>query len=328
MYGYLSLVVVFLVSIILTFVWTALAKRLGVTGRDVHKPGNPEVPEMGGIIILPSLVIGLAALYLIDSHYVVQFGFIVIVAAFAWALGLVDDLAELSAIPKFVLSILIGLPIFLFVNPFSHPLMVPFLKPVRLPLVYPFLALGLIAGTANSFNSYDVVNGSTTFSATIISLAMGGVLFLRGELGLATVVGMVAAVSLTLFIFNAYPAKVFIGDTGSFALGGAIAAAAIASFNESFLFFAILPMIVNAAAKFMSLGKIYEHHKAGVKITRITEDGKIASYEGNGSISLVRLLVAQKPLSEKQVFMGLAVLVTLSTVLALAILPFVGVTLW
>ncbi|MGC8601225.1 MAG: hypothetical protein ACP5LS_02215 [Thermoprotei archaeon] len=316
-----------MVSLFLIGLWIRIARIAKITGKDVHKSGHPEVPEMGGIIILPSLIVGLVALYLIDSHYVFQFGFIVLAAGLGWALGLVDDLKELSALPKLSLSVIVGLPIFFFVNPFSHPLMVPFLRPVRLPLVYPLLALALIAGTANSFNSYDVVNGSTTFSATLISVSMAAILFLKGELGLATVVAMVAAVSLALFMFNAYPARIFIGDTGSFALGAAIASAAIASYNESFLFIAMLPMIINAAAKFMSVGRIYEHHRTDVRITRVTDDGKIASYEGNGGISLVRLLVAQKPLSEKQVFLGLATLEVLSTAFALVLLPFVGVTL-
>jgi len=328
LHAYLSIVLVFLASLVFLFAWVRVAKRLGIVGQDVHKRDRPKVPEMAGVVVLPALLLGLALLYVISSDYFFKFGFVVLVAAFGWALGLADDLLDLGAKPKFALSILIGLPIFAFVNPFEHSLLVPFMRPVHVPLAYPLLALALIGGTANSFNSYDVVNGSTTFSAVAISAVMAGLLFFRGALGLATVVGMVAAASLALFLFNAYPAKVFIGDTGSFSLGAAIAAAAIASDQESFLFIAILPMIINAAAKFMSVGKIYEHHKEGVKITYVNEDGKIASFQGNGGISLVRLMVAPEPLSELQVFIGLALAELLSISLALVLVPFFGVPVW
>ncbi|MGC8631152.1 MAG: hypothetical protein ACP5T2_01815 [Thermoprotei archaeon] len=327
MYAYLSVIVVFFASLIGVEIWMRAAKRFGMLGEDVHKRGRPKIPEMGGVVILPSLLAGLLVLYITSARYFFEFGFIVAIAGGAWLLGIIDDVLDLRALPKFSLSLLIGLPIFIFINPFQHPLLVPFMRPVRIPLAYPFLALALIGGAANSLNSYDVVNGSATFSATLIATVIGVVLFLRGDLGLATIVGMIAASSFVLFIFNMYPARLFIGDTGSFSLGAAIAAAAIVSYNESFLFVALLPMIINAAAKFMSVGKIYEHHRQKVRITYVNDQGKIASYPEKGAISLVRLLVVPEPLTEFQVFLGLSLLETIATVFALLLVPFFGVPL-
>ncbi len=328
MYAYLSVPAVFLFSLALLALWLPLAKRLGLVGHDVHKPGSPMVPEMGGVVVLPALLLGLALLQAVGSPYAGQFWFLVLVTGIAWLLGLVDDLFDLAAVPKLLSSLLMGIPIFFFFNPFNHALLVPFLLPVRLHWVYPLLALALIAGTANALNSYDVVNGSSSSSSLVIAAALSGLLLLQGKLGLSTLVAMVGAVSLSLFILNAYPSKVFLGDTGSFSLGAALASASIVSGNESFLFIALLPMIVNSAAKFMSARKIYESHRARQKLTFLNSDGKIQSYGSEGGISLLKLLAASCPIGERQAFLEMSALVLVSTLLALATVPALGVPLF
>jgi phospho-N-acetylmuramoyl-pentapeptide-transferase len=113
-------------------------------------------------------------------------------------------------------------------------------------LFYPFLFL-VIAGTVNGANLTDGIDGLAAGTATIMLLtflAVAGIAWLRsgtpGErsavyLDLATLAAALIGGTIGFLWYNAFPAEVFMGDTGSMALGGAIAGFAIVTRTEILL---------------------------------------------------------------------------------------------
>jgi phospho-N-acetylmuramoyl-pentapeptide-transferase len=113
-------------------------------------------------------------------------------------------------------------------------------------LFYPFLFL-VIAGTVNGANLTDGIDGLASGTATIMLLtflAIAGISWLRsGEPGhrsdvyldLATLAAALIGGTIGFLWYNAFPAEVFMGDTGSMALGGAIAGFAIVTGTEILL---------------------------------------------------------------------------------------------
>jgi phospho-N-acetylmuramoyl-pentapeptide-transferase len=113
-------------------------------------------------------------------------------------------------------------------------------------LFYPFLFL-VIAGTVNGANLTDGIDGLAAGTATIMLLtflAIAGISWLRsgapGErsevyLDIATLAAALMGGTIGFLWYNAHPAEVFMGDTGSMALGGAIAGFAIVTRTEILL---------------------------------------------------------------------------------------------
>ena len=111
---------------------------------------------------------------------------------------------------------------------------------------YPFLFL-VIGGTVNGANLTDGIDGLASGTATIMLLtflAIAGISWLRSGppgdrsdvyLDLATLAAALIGGTIGFLWYNAFPAEVFMGDTGSFALGGAIAGFAIVTGTEILL---------------------------------------------------------------------------------------------
>lgn len=102
---------------------------------------------------------------------------------------------------------------------------------------WPFFMITLIVlmGSSNAVNLTDGLDGlaagATIFTATAFALLA----LISGKVGTAAVMAAVAGGCLGFLFYNRHPAKVFMGDTGSLALGGALGAAAVVTRNELLL---------------------------------------------------------------------------------------------
>lgn len=104
-------------------------------------------------------------------------------------------------------------------------------------LYYPFVFLVLV-GATNAVNLTDGLDGLAAGTSSIAAITYVIVALTASKLGLATFSAAVSGACLGFLYFNANPAKVFMGDTGSLALGGALAAVAILTKTE--VLFAII----------------------------------------------------------------------------------------
>ncbi len=138
---------------------------------------------------------------------------------------------------------------------------------VDLGYAYYILAFIIILGTTNAVNLTDGLDGLATGISAIAGAAYAVVGLLVGSLSVTFFGIIVSAVCLGFLYFNANPAKVFMGDTGSLALGGAFAGMAIATKTELLLIVIGFVFVVEALSVILQVASFKTR---GVRIFRMS----------------------------------------------------------
>jgi phospho-N-acetylmuramoyl-pentapeptide-transferase len=231
-----------------------LGQQIRAEGPAAHvvKQGTP---TMGGLLIIASAILPFLAL----SQYTAEALTVLFVTLGCAAIGFGDDYLKLrrrhslglSGRWKMVLLAAVTLGSALLLQEsesFTTSMYVPIVGwDLDLGILfYPFLFL-VIAGTVNGANLTDGIDGLAAGTATIMLLtflAIAGIAWIRsgvpGErsdvyLDIATLAAALIGGTIGFLWYNAFPAEVFMGDTGSMALGGAIAGFAIVTETEILL---------------------------------------------------------------------------------------------
>ncbi|HZB82285.1 MAG TPA: phospho-N-acetylmuramoyl-pentapeptide-transferase [Rubrobacteraceae bacterium] len=206
-------------------------------------------PTMGGVVMLVGLV---SALFVVARPNVLTLTTLLLVSAVA-GIGLYDDWQKISnkrneglrARYKAFLLILavvvadvmalhyVGLTQNVIVPGFNKNLVLgPGVVGVAL---FSFLMLLVIVGTTNAVNLSDGLDGLAAGAGAIALLAYTAIAFLEREYDLAIICGAMVGAIIGFLWFNSHPAQVFMGDTGSLAIGGVLAAAAVLTKTEMLL---------------------------------------------------------------------------------------------
>ena len=200
-------------------------------------------PTMGGLMILTAITVGalfaagfepsvLLALFVTLGHGVIGFIDDYIKVVKKRNLGLRPRHKFLGQVIMAIVVALIG-SLFLGV---TTELWVPVLnKIVDCGVFYYVLIFFVLVGTTNAVNLTDGLDGLATGTVAVAAICYAVVCVMFGKAALASFCIAVAAACIAFLRFNAHPAKVFMGDTGSLALGGALAAAAILTKTELLL---------------------------------------------------------------------------------------------
>jgi len=213
----------------------SLGQRIRKYGPHLHecKSGTP---TMGGAVIL--LLWGICLPVLHHFQLLSREGlFIFLGGLLCGGIGLLDDLLSLQHKRSLGLSppqkiiLVTGLStilFFLFPHAVRTPLHVPFSSLILSPsaILTFLLVLSVFLATTNSMNLTDGLDGLATGVTILILL---GYLFLFPEQEFQNVILPLGGILIGFLWVNAYPAHLFLGDVGSFALGGAIASLAIVS---------------------------------------------------------------------------------------------------
>ena len=216
-------------------------------------------PTMGGLMILAGVTVST----LLWSNWSNAYVWVVLGVTLSYgAIGFYDDYlkvtkrtasgfsgrvrllleAAIAGVASYVI-IKLGTP------GFSDALVVPFFKNVVIPLGIFFVLLGIlvIAGAGNAVNLTDGLDGLAIVPVMIAAATFGLIAYLSGNANfakylqihyvagageLAIVCGALIGAGLGFLWFNAPPAMIFMGDTGSLALGGALGAIAVATKHE------------------------------------------------------------------------------------------------
>jgi phospho-N-acetylmuramoyl-pentapeptide-transferase len=211
-----------------------------------HHLAKQGTPTMGGLLILLAATAG----FLLMTHYTLQ-GLTVLFATLACGgIGFLDDFIKLTHRRSLGLSgrwkmlLLAGVAFVVFLVSehleIPHEVFVPVVN-VNIPLGwlwFPFIFL-IIAGTANGTNLADGIDGlgaGTAIIALFTFTAMNVVSYVRSgsvgarnltDLDLAIIGAALVGAAIGFLWYNAFPAEVIMGDTGSMAFGGALASLAI-----------------------------------------------------------------------------------------------------
>jgi len=237
-------------------------------------------PTMGGAVFVIATVIGVLLTAQVSNPYIIA-GLITIIGfalvGFQDDLGKIltgDNLQGLSSRGKMALLLVIAIAVSSFlilVADFPTTIYIPFIKDPLFDMGYfaiPFWIIVFLA-TTNAVNLTDGLDGLATVPS-IISLSTLGILvyvtghaILSGYLLLPNIqgVGEVTILATTLsgallgFLwYNGYPAEIFMGDTGSLAIGGVIAYLAIIAKSEALLLLIGLIFVVETVSVILQVG--------------------------------------------------------------------------
>jgi phospho-N-acetylmuramoyl-pentapeptide-transferase len=200
-------------------------------------------PTMGGIIIFLAVAVAFLILTEFEWRSIGVLG-----AAIACALlGFADDYIKLvrrrslglRARTKLGVTIAISLGLwFVAVHEAHLPtnLQLNFVDyHVELGPLFPLLIYLVVAGTTSAVNLTDGLDGLAAGCAAIVLLAYVGITFLAGDFDMAMLAGCLVGACIGFLWYNAFPATIFMGDTGSLGLGGAIAGLAVMTKTEVLL---------------------------------------------------------------------------------------------
>jgi phospho-N-acetylmuramoyl-pentapeptide-transferase len=205
--------------------------------------GKAGTPTMGGLAIF----IAIAVPFLILSEYRTASLAVLLTATAMAALGFVDDVVKLrrrrslgvSGRTKLVVQALTAIGLWILVTEsvgLNDTLRLRVVDAtVDLGFAYPVLIFLVLAGATNGVNLTDGLDGLAAGCAAIVLLTYTVITFITGQLDLALLSACLVGASVGFLWFNSFPASVFMGDTGSLGLGGAIAALAVVTKTEILL---------------------------------------------------------------------------------------------
>jgi len=250
----LAAAVAFVVTVALgsTFIQFLQSRKFGQfvreEGPQTHliKAGTP---TMGGVVMLMGLV---AALLVVARPNAATFATLLLVTVVA-GIGLYDDWQKiskkrpegLSARYKFgllTLAVVLADVLAIYYVGVTQTVLVPYfdlslvLGPgiVGIALFSGFLLL-VIAGTTNAVNLTDGLDGLAAGAGALALLSYTAIAFLERQYDVAIVCGAMVGAIIGFLWYNSHPADIFMGDTGSLAIGGILAAAAVLTKTELLL---------------------------------------------------------------------------------------------
>lgn len=241
---------------VISFVLTVIISKIVIPILRGHKIGQSirlegpvshrskaGTPTMGGICFIMAMLVALAVMTVIYAVFDRQKELIPLALTLALALanglvGFVDDYCKLvkkqneglKAYQKFLLQMLVAgiyVVVLNYLGYIDTSLHIPFTGiAIELGWVYYVFAVFLIVGMANSVNLTDGIDGLATSVTLVVAGFFAVVAFSMLSAPLALMSAALIGGLLGFLIFNANPAKVFMGDTGSLFLGGAVTGAA------------------------------------------------------------------------------------------------------
>ena len=219
-----------------------MGQRIRQEGPDLHQH-KTGTPTMGGAIILVVLII---VFLLFIPHHPIAVYSLVITIGFGM-IGLLDDMIKflkkrsmgLTTSAKLFFQIIFSIIIAYFIKKYSgidSKIYILFSEnSINLGSLFIPTIMVVLISTVNAVNLTDGLDGLATGLIFIAILAFTVIAILQEQWPIGIFALIIASSSLGFLMFNIFPAKIFLGDVGSFALGGALASVAIFTKTELLL---------------------------------------------------------------------------------------------
>ncbi|MFD0827020.1 glycosyltransferase family 4 protein [Neobacillus sp. M.A.Huq-85] len=238
---YLTFLLCFLCSILITPIVKKLAFKLGATDNPNQRKVHLKImPRLGGLAIYVSFILGLLLMHP-DSQYhaAIVVGSVIILAA-----GILDDIYELSAKIKFLLQISAALIVVYWGGVHVDFINLPFGGNLYFGAMSVPITVIWIVGVTNAINLIDGLDGLAAGVSSIALITISAMAIVMGDPYVMTMGAILLASTLGFLIFNFHPAKIFMGDTGALFLGYMIAVLSLLGFkNVAFISF-VVPVII------------------------------------------------------------------------------------
>ena len=249
----LSLMIGFLSALFIGMILVPILRRMHITQRvsiyleNAHKK-KEGTPTMGGIIFILGAFVSIIALLIMNKIELTYNLFIVLFVFVSYALiGFLDDFISikrrnnigLTAIQKLFLQLIVALVFFfVYMKSGNEPALEIFTLNIKIDMgwFFGFFLLFVLIGGSNAVNLTDGLDGLAGGLSAIAFLALGiiawGSGWVAGYQDIAIFCFILVGAVLGFLMFNTYPAKIIMGDTGSLALGATLATIAIITDHE------------------------------------------------------------------------------------------------
>jgi UDP-N-acetylglucosamine--dolichyl-phosphate N-acetylglucosaminephosphotransferase len=272
---------------------------------DQHKPNRPLVPNGLGVLYVMVSVVYIFLLYFFGVMNVATGVSAPLTLAacilFGGFMGLLDDWIDLRWRYKAFLPLIAAIPLVTFASQVGArtSIVLPLLGTIHFGPIYYFIIIPiLVTIITNTVNQLGGLNGLETVCPAIIMI---GLMAISGSFAILLLCPLI--VWLTLAFFN-FRGRIFVGNTGSFAIGITLAAFAIISDLKSDLVISVLPYIFNSAVILLTF--FFYRTKANVSF-----DGKRLMSDHRRS--LITLVTFNRPLTERQIVIVISLLVAATT---------------
>jgi phospho-N-acetylmuramoyl-pentapeptide-transferase len=260
-----AMAVAFTISILSGFLIIPALRRMKF-GQSIREEGpkahqkKAGTPTMGGLIFLTSIILSTLILsYIYDDVMTTQTIVLLLILVGFGLIGFLDDFIivvlkrnlGLTSLQKLIGQIVVAIIAFflLRMGPFETTVNIPFTAiDIDLGIMYIAFLIFWLVGFSNAVNITDGLDGLVA-GCSAISFAAFGVLALHyGQEDIATFTFVVTGAMLGFLLFNSKPARVFMGDTGSLALGGALAMISILIKQEILLLLVGIVYVVETSS--------------------------------------------------------------------------------
>lgn len=278
----MALLLGFILAIITGVILIPILKRFHIGQYVSHYIGERHLkkegtPTMGGLIFIIPTIVALILLYFNDSIEISHNLIILVFVFLAYALlGFIDDYLKikyhnnkgLSILAKLLIQMVIALVFFyIFMSNGGQSDLVISSLGITIPLGWTFglFILFLLVGTSNAVNITDGLDGLAGGLSAIAFFAFGLISWnagwMEGYQEVAIFCFILVGALMGFLVFNAHPAKVFMGDLGSLSLGAALATIAIITRHELSLAVIGGVFVVETLSSLIQIIAIRKFHK-------------------------------------------------------------------
>ena len=220
---------------------------------------------MGGIIFILGTFTSILTLLLLDKMEFTPNLFIVLFVFVSYALiGLLDDYLSikrdtnvgLTAMQKLFLQLIVAVVFFfIYMKSGNNPVLEIYTLNIKIDMgwFYGFFLLFIMLGGSNAVNLTDGLDGLAGGLSAISFVAFALISLFIGQEDMGIFCFILVGTIAGFLMFNAYPARIFMGDTGSLALGGVLATIAILTRREITLFIICLPFVIETASSMIQI---------------------------------------------------------------------------
>ncbi len=256
----IAIAVAFVVSAIAGLIIIPVLKRMKF-GQSIREEG-PEAhqkkagtPTMGGLIFIASIIISTLLLSFVYDVMSADTVILLVILVGFGAIGFLDDFIivvlkrnmGLNSLQKLIAQIVVAIAAFflLKLGSFDTVVSLPFINfEFELGIFYIAFLVFWLVGFSNAVNITDGLDGLVAGTSSIAFAAFGVLALNSNQADVALFAFVVAGAMLGFLLFNVKPAKVFMGDTGSLALGGALAMISVLIKQEVLLVFIGIVFVV------------------------------------------------------------------------------------
>ena len=279
------LVTSFILTVILAPIGIPMLRRLKF-GQSIREEGPQShmkkagTPTMGGIIFLLSIIVTTVTCGLLLDVFTTHTVVLLLVFIGFGIIGFLDDGIKvilkrnlgLTSLQKLIGQIVIAIAAFLLLRlgTFDTAITIPFTDwQFDLGMFYVAFLIFWLVGFSNAVNLTDGLDGLVAGTASIAFAAFGVLALFNEQADIALFAFAVTGALLGFLIFNANPAKVFMGDTGSLALGGALAMISVLIKQELLLLLIGLVFVIETLSVILQVGSFKLRKKRIFKMSPI-----------------------------------------------------------